>query len=539
MKLSHSIKIFFRFIGIISTTFLLSGCLLLSDIDVVQKGDETPLSDGDYIMSSFDLSASLKDSEERDFSKFSTEFEKPDIQTLLKKTEGSFLSKSYSYVISNSAIKFKKLDHSNLKEIYLAQISGSIGLGEETKKEIDNLPRYTFMFANFSDQGDLSLYVLAQDKKDFLNFFGPKSVRLEVIEQDKEFDFGVREVRGDEDSVRESVINFAETTMPNLSQPLLQFKRMCAGELTEKWNNCVGKLNEQPKGDYTEISVGPFKDGKKSGVFYRERTFPDNKTMIMSGRYTEDKFEGPWLYKLPTGGQRIVHFEKDVARKIKYKSDSLHYEGSLYESEPKMLGSMKEGFVKHVTDNGETILKIGKFSETDKGVHGQLVEGKFSQNNFSATGIRDKNGNFIIGSEHYRDTDSRYIGNFEKDKGLALGTIIDDQCEMLGRFEKKDKRDGTTTHFLTEGTTICGDAITIGTTNPFCVEENNLGGPIYFQNNSFSFWGLTNATCQKFDYGIMIENSTGKAFAVKSGENNFVKLKEVNINQIMKEHSLN
>ena len=64
-------------------------------------------------------------------------------------------------------------------------------------------------------------------------------------------------------------------------------------------------------------------------------------------------------------------------------------------------------------------------------------------------------------------------------------------------LRKKDKRDGTTTHFLTEGTTICGDAITIGTTNPFCVEENNLGGPIYFQNNSFSFWGLTNATCQK------------------------------------------
>ena len=37
----------------------------------------------------------------------------------------------------------------------------------------------------------------------------------------------------------------------------------------------------------------------------------------------------------------------------------------------------------------------------------------------------------------------------------------------------------------------------------------------------------------------MIENSTGKAYAVKSGENGFIKLKEVNLNQIMKEHSLN
>ena len=37
----------------------------------------------------------------------------------------------------------------------------------------------------------------------------------------------------------------------------------------------------------------------------------------------------------------------------------------------------------------------------------------------------------------------------------------------------------------------------------------------------------------------MIENSTGKAFAVKAGENDFIKLKEVDLNQIMKEHSLN
>ena len=66
-----------------------------------------------------------------------------------------------------------------------------------------------------------------------------------------------------------------------------------------------------------------------------------------------------------------------------------------------------------------------------------------------------------------------------------------------------------------------------------------FGGPIYVQDETFSFWGATNATCQKFDYGIMIENSTGKAYAVKSGKNGFIKLKEVNLNQIMKEHSLN
>ena len=89
--------------------------------------------------------------------------------------------------------------------------------------------------------------------------------------------------------------------MPNLSQPILQFKRMCAGEVIKNWNNCVGKTNEPPKGDFTEISVGPYKEGKKSGVFYRERRFPDNKIMKIGGRYIEDKFEGPWLYKSPAG----------------------------------------------------------------------------------------------------------------------------------------------------------------------------------------------------------------------------------------------
>ena len=53
-----------------------------------------------------------------------------------------------------------------------------------------------------------------------------------------------------------------------------------------------------------------------------------------------------------------------------------------------------------------------------------------------------------------------------------------------------------------------------------------FGGPIYVQDETFSF---KNATCQKFDYGVMIENSTGKAYAVKSGENGFIKLKLISI----------
>ena len=154
-------------------------------------------------MSPFDLS-SLGDPEGWIFQKFSTELEKPDIQTLsLRKFSlENPIHMNFQIVQLNS----KSLTTQNSKRFTLP-ISGAIGLEEQTEKEMENLPGYTFMFANFSEKGDLSLYALAQDKEDFLNFFGPKQVRLEVIDQDKDFDFGAREVRGDE-AVRASVINF-------------------------------------------------------------------------------------------------------------------------------------------------------------------------------------------------------------------------------------------------------------------------------------------------------------------------------------------
>ena len=63
-------------------SLVLSGCLLLSDVDVVQKGVKTPLSDGDYLMSSFALSLTEKDSEKLDFSSFSTDLNEPDVQPI-------------------------------------------------------------------------------------------------------------------------------------------------------------------------------------------------------------------------------------------------------------------------------------------------------------------------------------------------------------------------------------------------------------------------------------------------------------------------
>ena len=55
MTFTHQIKTILRFFQITVASLILSGCLLLSDVDVIQKGEETDLFSGDYIMSSFDL----------------------------------------------------------------------------------------------------------------------------------------------------------------------------------------------------------------------------------------------------------------------------------------------------------------------------------------------------------------------------------------------------------------------------------------------------------------------------------------------------
>lgn len=542
MTFTHQIKTILRFFQITVASLILSGCLLLSDVDVIQKGEETDLFSGDYIMSSFDLSLTEDSSGEVDYSSFSTEIKEPDIRTFSKTAAGSFLSKSYSYELSNGSIKFKKLDHSNLKDIYLAQISGTIGLEEQSDEKINDLPKYTFMFAKFSERGDLSFYALAQDKKDILNYFKSKPVSLKIPEENKDLDFGIREVTGNDDSVRASIISFAEMAMPNLLAPIIEFEKMCSGN-PEKWNDCDGRVVKPIADNHTEVSIGPYKEGKKSGIFYRKRIFNDGNEMRMAGEYVEGKFEGPWLYKLPKG-QRVIEFESDIAKKIRFKSNNTnhYFSGVPYSTEPGKVGSLNEGYVTGKSENGETQTRIGKFARVENSSVGSLIRGKFSQENYNFTGIFDENQNKIEGVETFENTSSRYIGIFGDDHQLAFGSIINDECELLGKFAAKDEQDGSVTTTLIEGKTICGDEdkrVTIGTPNPFCTDETAFGGPIYFQNKDFSFWGSTNTTCQKYDYGIMIENSSGRAYAVKAGDNDFIKLKEVDLNQIMKEHSLN
>ena len=542
MTFSYRIRRIFRFFGIIATSLILSGCLLLSDVDVIQKGEETNLLSGDYILSSFDLSFTEDSSIEVDYSSFSTELKEPDIRTFSKTVDGSFFSKSYSYELPDSSIKFKKLDHSNLKDIYLAQIAGTIGLEEQSDGEIDNLPKYTFMFAKFSESGDLAFYAIAQDKKDILDYFNSKPVSLKIPEENKDLDFGIREITGNDDAVREAIISFAEMAMPNLLEPIIEFKQMCSGN-PEEWTDCDGRVVESISDNHTEVSIGPYKKGKRAGIFYRKRIFNDGNEMHMAGEYVEGKFEGPWLYKLPTS-QRIIEFKNHIPKKIRWKSnDTNHYfSGVPYSTDPGKVGSLNEGYVLGKSENGETQTRIGKFTNVENSSVGSLIRGKFSQGNYNFTGIFDENQNIKEGVETFEDTGSRYIGIFDDDQRLAFGSIVNDECELLGEFASKNDQNGSVTTTLIKGKTICGDEdkrITIGTPNPFCTDETAFGGPIYFQNKDFSFWGSTNATCQKYDYGIMIENSSGKAYAVKSGDSGFIKLKEVDLNQIMKEHSLN
>ena len=542
MTFSYRIKRISRFFGIIVASVILSGCLLLSDVDVIQKGEETNLLSGDYLMSSFDLSFTDDSSGEVDYSNFSTELKEPDIRTFSKMVEGSFFSKSYSYELSDSSIKFKKLDHTNLKDIYLAQIAGTIGLEEQSDGEIDDLPKYTFMFAKFSEKGDLAFYAIAQDKKDILDYFNSKPVSLKIPEDNKDLDFGIREITGNDDAVRESIISFAEMAMPNLLEPIIEFKQMCSGN-PEEWDDCDGRVIETTAENHTEVSIGPYKEGKRSGIFHRKRIFNDGNEMHMAGEYVQGKFEGPWLYKLITG-QRVIEFESDIPKKIRWKSNNNdhYFSGIPYDTEPGKVGSLKEGYVTKIYENGEAQTAIGKFARVDNGSVGGLIRGSFSQGNYNFTGIFDENSNIREGVESYGDPVARYIGVFGDDQRLAYGRLVSEKCELLGKFASKDDQNGNIIYTLVEGKTICGDEdkrITVGTPNPFCTDKTAFGGPIFFQNKDFSFWGSTNATCQKYDYGIMIENSSGKAYAVKSGDSGFIKLKEVDLNQIMKEHSLN
>ena len=106
-----------RYLSISLALFSLNGCFLLSDIDVIEKGEEVSLLDGNYLISALDFTKGMEDPQTADFSKFSTKIEVPEIKAISEVKEGNFLSKSYVYQSDDSEIKFEKLDHANIKNI--------------------------------------------------------------------------------------------------------------------------------------------------------------------------------------------------------------------------------------------------------------------------------------------------------------------------------------------------------------------------------------------------------------------------------------
>lgn len=527
-----------KYLSISLALLSLNGCFLISDIDVIEKGEEVSLSDGNYSISAFDFTKSMEVSQTADFSKFSTKIEEPEIRAISEVKEGNFLSRSYVYQSDDSEIKFEKLDHVNFKNIYLAQIAGTMGMDKKAETKIKDSPKYTFMFAKISEQGDLSFFTMLNEKDKFSDFINSKQVSLTTPKEYEEMDFGARIIAGDDKEVREAVIKFASTTNPDFSIPLIEFKKMCIGEI-ESWNECIGKTEEEiePEGTsvkYSEVKVGPYMNGKASGTFFRKRKMQDGSVINMAGNYSNGEQDGFWLYK-GDGWRRVLKFNSGKATDIKLKTEGLYYEGSLYETDtPKKSGSLKFGFVE--TDDRRL---EGNFSEVDRG-YGMLTKGEFEFKGVSAFLGTYKDGYKLEGQDVY-ENGLIYTGTFDKENGLNLGSIQNSECENIGRFESQNLRDGTTNHANVEGKTICGSGnnqtIKIGTASSLC-EGGSWGGPIYFENSNIKFWGTTSADCKVYEKGIMVEKASGKAFAVKAGKSDFIKLKEVNMADIMREHAL-
>ena len=233
-----------KYLSVSLALLSLNGCFLLSDVDVIEKGEEVSLSDGSYSISALDFTKDMESSQTADFSKFSSKIEEPEIRTISLVKEGNILSRSYVYQSDDSEIKFEKLEHANIKDIYLAQISGTLGMDKKAETEIKDSPKYTFMFAKISEQGDLSFFTILNEKDKFSDFINSKKVSLTTPDEYKEMDFGIRKIAGDDKEVREAVVKFASNTNPNLSIPLIEFKKMCVGEI-QSWNGCIGKTEEE------------------------------------------------------------------------------------------------------------------------------------------------------------------------------------------------------------------------------------------------------------------------------------------------------
>ena len=86
---------------------------------------------------------------------------------------------------------------------------------------------------------------------------------------------------------------------------------------------------------------------------------------------------------------------------------------------------------------------------------------------------------------------------------------------------------------------MCSSDLTIGKTSALC-SAATWGGPSYKETKNWIFYGTTNATCSNYERGVFIDKKTGEAFAVttRPGENEFHKIKKVDIDSILRENNI-
>ena len=108
--------------------------------------------------------------------------------------------------------------------------------------------------------------------------------------------------------------------MPNLLEPIIEFKQMCSGNQKNGPSVMEGLLNQF---QITSRSVHRSIKGKRAGIFYHQKIFNDGNEMHMAGEYVEENLRS--LVIQITNEPTNYRIQKP-SKKIRWKSnDTNHY----------------------------------------------------------------------------------------------------------------------------------------------------------------------------------------------------------------------
>lgn len=519
-----------KFSVVLLSVISLSGCFLVSDIEILQKGQEVNIKNGEFFIQEIEMV-------KNDLSKLTTNLKEPRIEKLEVKKSGNIFSSSYEYRIGAGIMKFYKLDHNTFKKIYLVQLQNFEKIVSTEKREKDKTG-YSYFHAKIEENGDVQIFPLMSENDNAENFFISQSVSISKIEdsKDQKMNMGIRKLSGDPNKILPILVKFASTTTPDLKVPLFSIKPLCKGAQSS-WNNCIGRTvtpKDTEKFTQTDTKIGPYLAGKKNGRFFRVRVTKlkaDGKEQVedIEGNYDKDEFDGWWLYKERSGKfQRAALFEKGQHTRIHIRGDQYEEKGIVESVEKGKFGKLVSGWIK---DGG--VLRTGSWNPD-----GRLTEGTIETKAYKAVGRFSDH--LDLGKQEFKKTKSEYVGRFSNGE-LETGVVKNLECENIGQFKNTKKRDGTTDTTNVKGMTKCKSGnITIGERSPLC--ESGWGGPSYVKfPNGDQFYGSTNATCSRYNKGVMIIKKTGKAYAVKtkSEKGGFNIIKEIDIGAVLRENGLN